>query len=84
MRFYSLSDNPNKPCYIVQFKQVSIMLDCGMDTSTFTHFLPLPVVEKQQPAPLHNPELVDTDLRDVGQMHYTMVDSEPEVRIEIF
>ena len=35
MRFYSLSENPNKPCYIVQFKQVSIMLDCGLDISTF-------------------------------------------------
>ena len=46
MRFYSLSENPNKPCYIVQFKQVSIMLDCGLDISTFQHFLPLPVVEK--------------------------------------
>ena len=46
MRFYSLSENPNKPCYVVQFKQLSLMLDCGLDLTTWQHFLPLPVVEK--------------------------------------
>ena len=42
MRFYSLSENPNKPCYVVQFKQLSIMLDCGLDLSSWQHYLPLP------------------------------------------
>ena len=42
MRFYSLSENPNKPCYVLQFKQVSVMLDCGLDLSSWTHYLPLP------------------------------------------
>jgi len=82
MRFYCLSDNPNKPCYIVQFKQVSLMLDCGLDISTFQNFVPLPVVEKPNQAPVYNPELVNNDLRDVGTslgQPYPLVDSEPEV-----
>ena len=66
MRFYSLSDNPNKPCYVLQFKQVSLMLDTGLDISTFQHFLPLPVVEKQHPGLPLNPDLVDSDLREVN------------------
>jgi len=82
MRFYSLSDNPNKPCYVLQFKQVSLMLDTGLDISTFQHFLPLPVVEKQHPGLPLNPDLVDADLREVGAGAGTstpLVDSEPEV-----
>lgn len=82
MRFYSLSDNPNKPCYVVQFKQVSLMLDTGLDISTFQHFIPLPVVEKPQAAPVYSPDLCDTDLRDAGAGAGSvapLVDSEPEV-----
>ena len=78
MRFYSLSENPNKPCYVVQFKQLSIMLDCGLDLTTWQHFLPLPVVEKSNiTSSLHNSDMVGSDLRDAGGS--TLVDSEPEV-----
>ena len=79
MRFYSLSDNPNKPCSVLQFKQVSIMLDCGLDLSSSLNFLPLPVVEKGVTLPLHNPDLVDGELRECGGSGGTvLVDSEPE------
>ena len=81
MRFYSLSENPNKPCYMVQFKQLSIMLDCGLDLTSWQHFLPLPVVEKSNiSSSLHNSDLVGSDLRDAGGPGgSTLVDSEPEV-----
>ena len=36
-----LSNNPSKPCFVLYFKGVALMLDCGLDISQITHFLPL-------------------------------------------
>lgn len=66
MRVYNLSSNPNEPCFVVQFNKLSIMLDCGLDMSPFMHYLPLPVVEKTQQHPPHNPDLFNDELRDLG------------------
>ena len=44
MRLYSLSDNPNKPCYVLQFKSVTLMLDCGLDLTSLMNYLPIPLV----------------------------------------
>lgn len=41
---YSLSSHPNKPCYVLRFKEVTLMLDCGLITQTVLNFLPLPLV----------------------------------------
>lgn len=41
---YCLSGHPNKPCNVVTFKSVTLMLDCGLDMSSVSHFLPLPLV----------------------------------------
>ncbi|XP_071440808.1 integrator complex subunit 9 [Hetaerina americana] len=44
MRLYCLSSHPNKPCNILQFKEITIMLDCGLSSHTVLNFLPLPLV----------------------------------------
>ncbi|XP_076460396.1 integrator complex subunit 9-like [Babylonia areolata] len=41
MKLICLSDNPSKPCFVLYFKGVALMLDCGLDISQITHFLPL-------------------------------------------
>uniref|UniRef100_K1PRM0 Integrator complex subunit 9 n=1 Tax=Magallana gigas TaxID=29159 RepID=K1PRM0_MAGGI len=41
-----LSGNPSKPCFILHFKGVTLMLDCGLDISQVLKFLPLSVVPK--------------------------------------
>lgn len=44
MKLYSLSDNPNKPCSVLKFKNTTIMFDCGLDATSVLAFLPLPLV----------------------------------------
>ncbi|KAL8583277.1 hypothetical protein ACOMHN_043054 [Nucella lapillus] len=41
MKLICLSDNPSKPCFVLYFKGVALMLDCGLDISQIAHFLPL-------------------------------------------
>ena len=93
MRFYSLSDNPNKPCAILQFKQVStngiywklalffqvsLMLDCGLDLTPSLSFLPLSVVESSRPrGEPVDKQGLEGELRDCGGT--VLVDSQPEV-----
>lgn len=48
MKIYCLSDNPNKPCYILKFKNTFIMLDCSLDLGSVMSFLPLPVVSSNR------------------------------------
>jgi hypothetical protein len=43
-----LSDNPNKPCLLLRFRDATLMLDCGLDLSTAQHFAPIPIVQQQQ------------------------------------
>ena len=44
MQLYCLSDNPNKPCYVMVFKGVTLMLDCALDMVPALNFMPLPLV----------------------------------------
>lgn len=41
---YSLSNDPNKPCLILTFNEVTMMLDCGLSVQTVLNFLPLSFV----------------------------------------
>lgn len=49
---YCLSDRPNRPCYILKFKQVTLMLDCGLDMSPVLNFMPIPLVHSTRLAQL--------------------------------
>jgi integrator complex subunit 9 len=40
----SLSSCPNKPCYLLHFRGLNLLLDCGLDLSSVLSFLPLPLV----------------------------------------
>uniref|UniRef100_A0A8B9LEE4 Integrator complex subunit 9 n=1 Tax=Astyanax mexicanus TaxID=7994 RepID=A0A8B9LEE4_ASTMX len=44
MKLYCLSGHPTLPCNVLKFKSTTIMLDCGLDTSSALYFLPLPLV----------------------------------------
>ncbi|KAK7507295.1 hypothetical protein BaRGS_00001230 [Batillaria attramentaria] len=41
MKLVCLSNNPSKPCFVLYFKSVAVMLDCSMDIAQISHFLPL-------------------------------------------
>ncbi|KAG7261595.1 hypothetical protein CRUP_010011 [Coryphaenoides rupestris] len=41
---YCLSGHPTLPCNVLKFKSTTIMLDCGLDTTSVLNFLPLPLV----------------------------------------
>ncbi len=43
---YCLSGDPNRPCFVLKFKHTTIMLDCGLDVTTLTNFLPLTVTNR--------------------------------------
>lgn len=34
MKLYCLSSDPAKPCYVLSYKELLIMLDCGLTIST--------------------------------------------------
>lgn len=44
MKLYSLSNDPNKPCLILTFNEVTMMLDCGLSMQSALNFLPLAYV----------------------------------------
>uniref|UniRef100_A0A672JS00 Integrator complex subunit 9 n=1 Tax=Salarias fasciatus TaxID=181472 RepID=A0A672JS00_SALFA len=44
MKLYCLSGHPTLPCNVLKFKSTTIMLDCGLDTTSVLSFLPLPLV----------------------------------------
>ncbi|XP_060605120.1 integrator complex subunit 9-like [Ruditapes philippinarum] len=44
MKLVCLSNNPSKPCFVLYFKGVTLMLDCGLDLTQILSFLPLPLV----------------------------------------
>ncbi|KAK6166595.1 hypothetical protein SNE40_023250 [Patella caerulea] len=48
MKLVCLSSNPSKPCFVLYFKGVTLMLDCGLDITQLQHFLPIPVVPGTQ------------------------------------
>ncbi|XP_015788512.1 integrator complex subunit 9 [Tetranychus urticae] len=54
MKLISLSDNVNKPCNLVQFKDTLMMFDCGLDALSTLGFIPLPLVTSNHFSSLPN------------------------------
>uniref|UniRef100_A0A336LRJ7 CSON002133 protein n=1 Tax=Culicoides sonorensis TaxID=179676 RepID=A0A336LRJ7_CULSO len=54
MKLYCLSSDPAKPCYVLSYKELLIMLDCGLTISTGLNFLPLSLVQSSKFASLPN------------------------------
>ncbi|CAH1776090.1 unnamed protein product [Owenia fusiformis] len=87
MRLYCLSGHPNRPCFILKFKSVTIMLDCGLDTTSLLSFLPIPVVPSQKLSKLSNwvakgdkeVKLAAKELKENGGRVF--IDSPPEFYI---
>ncbi|RLU21019.1 hypothetical protein DMN91_007635 [Ooceraea biroi] len=44
MRLYCLSSEPTKPCLVLSFKGITLMLDCGLNMQSILHFMPLLMV----------------------------------------
>lgn len=66
MKLYSLSGDPAKPCFILSFKGLNIMLDCGLTSQTVLNFLPLPLVHSLRFSSLSNWVPRDTDIQIDG------------------
>ncbi|XP_046851891.1 integrator complex subunit 9 homolog [Xenia sp. Carnegie-2017] len=88
MKLYALGRNCKAPCYVLKFKQTTIMLDCSLDMLPSLNFTPLHLVEKKQGQSFSKPwfarELHDFDgfvdennIREIAGNVF--VDSEPEV-----
>ncbi|GBP25152.1 Integrator complex subunit 9 [Eumeta japonica] len=81
---YCLSADAAKPCFVLSFKELLIMLDCGLSAHSVLSFLPLPQVPSQRlaalptymPPHLSDP-LLDGELKECcGRV---FVDSTPEL-----
>lgn len=57
MKLYCLSDRPNKPCYVLVFKGVTLMLDCALDVAPALNFMPLPLVHSTKLSQMPRPSL---------------------------
>ncbi|XP_055376990.1 integrator complex subunit 9 [Condylostylus longicornis] len=88
MKLYCLSGDPAKPCYVVSFKELLIMLDCGLSAQSVLNFLPLPLVQSSKLANLanwipsreHDPQM-DGELKECcGRV---FVDSAPEFSLPL-
>lgn len=80
---YCLSGDPAKPCYLISFKELLIMLDCGLTSQTVLNFLPLPLVQSSRFQSLPNwicPR--DHDVQADGELkeccNRVFIDSPPE------
>ncbi|XP_072948099.1 integrator complex subunit 9 [Epargyreus clarus] len=51
---YCLSSDAAKPCFVLSFKELLIMLDCGLSAHSVLNFLPLPPVPSTRLASLPN------------------------------
>lgn len=60
---YALSGDPAKPCYVVSFKDLLIMLDCGLSVNSVLNFLPLPLVQSARFHSLPNWNCRDPDIQ---------------------
>ncbi|XP_050690206.1 integrator complex subunit 9-like [Eriocheir sinensis] len=82
MKLYCLSGHPNKPCNVVTFKSVTLMLDCGLDMTSVGHFLPLPLVASPRLSSLNTWMPRDADPQLEGELRECMnrvfIDSPPE------
>ncbi|KAJ3625274.1 hypothetical protein MTP99_018832 [Tenebrio molitor] len=62
MKLYCLSNDPNKPCHILTFKEITMMLDCGLSMQSVLNFLPLSFVPSSRL--LNLPNWMPTDVSD--------------------
>ncbi|XP_030745893.1 integrator complex subunit 9 [Sitophilus oryzae] len=83
MKLYCLSNDPNKPCHILTFREITVMLDCGLSMQSVLNFLPLSFVPSNKFLNLNSympPDVSDTDLE--GELKENcdrvFVDSPPE------
>ncbi|KAG5681645.1 hypothetical protein PVAND_011060 [Polypedilum vanderplanki] len=83
MKFYCLSNDPVHACYVVTFKELTIMLDCGLVMETVLDFLPLPLVQSSKFSscpnwnhPRINESQLDGELKKAGS--HVFIDSSPE------
>ncbi|XP_014216076.1 integrator complex subunit 9 [Copidosoma floridanum] len=44
MKLYSLSSEPTKPCLVLTFKGITLILDCGLNMQSVLNFMPMPMV----------------------------------------
>uniref|UniRef100_A0A182IP84 Uncharacterized protein n=1 Tax=Anopheles atroparvus TaxID=41427 RepID=A0A182IP84_ANOAO len=63
MKLYALSGDPAKPCYVLSYKGLMIMLDCGLSISSVLNFLPLPLVQSSKFQCLPNWNCRDSDIQ---------------------
>lgn len=69
---YCLSSDAAKPCFVLSFKELLIMLDCGLSAHSVLNFLPLPPVPSTRLASLPTytpPHLNDPLLEGVRSMY---------------
>jgi len=85
MKLHVLSGQANVPCLVLNFRDVSIMLDCSLDMTSLQYFLPLKQIPSSQDENLHPWSSSVPELKDAGKMNlfevanHVFVDSEPEV-----
>ncbi|VEN60673.1 unnamed protein product [Callosobruchus maculatus] len=83
MKLYCLSNDPNKPCHILTFREITMMLDCGLSMQSLLNFLPLSFVPSNKlsnmanwmPSDTTDPDL-EGELKENGDRVF--VDSPPE------
>ncbi|KAL0267847.1 UNVERIFIED_CONTAM: hypothetical protein PYX00_010000 [Menopon gallinae] len=83
MKLYCLSSHPNKPCHVLKWREITIMLDCGLSAQSVLNFLPLPLVHSPRLSSLPSwmprdcvDSQLDGELKDCcGRI---LVDSPPE------
>ena len=90
MKFqYCLSERPNRPCYIVKFKQATLMLDCSLDLLPVLNFMPIPLVHSPRLSVLtkfnskDKPEL-EGEIRESTLQGRFFIDNEPEFGVPDF
>ena len=86
---YCLSERPNRPCYIVKFKQATLMLDCSLDLLPVLNFMPIPLVHSPRLSVLtkfnskDKPEL-EGEIRESTLQGRFFIDNEPEFGVPDF
>lgn len=83
MKLYCLSNDPNKPCHLLTFNEITIMLDCGLSLQSVLNFLPLSFVATNRllSLPTWMPQdVADPDLEGELKENYerVFIDSPPE------
>uniref|UniRef100_U5EXK7 Putative cleavage and polyadenylation specificity factor cpsf subunit n=1 Tax=Corethrella appendiculata TaxID=1370023 RepID=U5EXK7_9DIPT len=63
MKLYCLSGDPAKPCYVLSYKDLLIMLDCGLSVNSVLNFLPMPLVQSSKFQSLPNWNCRDSEIQ---------------------